>query len=644
MPSNPNAYRVIGDAFRQPVTVRSRKPRRLVFFLSVFLPFLLASQIYVFTQPAIYASEASLLTTAATDLDQTSADPDLQHVNIQKQLLLGQAILEKTAEQLKTGSLKLSANDLSGMFAVSPIQGTNLLKLRAEGSEPHVLQMAVNFWIDAYSQSRAEYITENSDKVQQSLNDELARIDRQIENKRQELDTFRREHDILSVESADNVAHARLQGLNESLNEVMAEEIKAKSKIDAIHNALAQHKNVVPEADTEAIALLTQQAELLRERLQGLRAQYTDQYIQFNPTLRKIPTELAELEDKIAGKINNGKSVAIQEAENNYAAAHQAVLATQNQLDQHKKIVADYTSQFAKHQALQKELEAMETLKQETKQRLVDIDVKQRQKYPQVEIIDTASLPDKPIRPDYWMESAIAFAASLTIGLLAIWLIEFLHRENQTPAMETVSITPLSFTSQQTLADYGAATDQITYSSRKVLEIEAKPRELSRQEIATLFGSADRPSKIILALLLNGLSAEEILSLTTDCFDLASKILTIPLSARQLAMTQCTEALLTAATWKPAEVSVEEFDALLTCSAIDAGLSEPEQINTNTISYSYTLFLIRQGIKLTDLAKIIGPISPSRLMSLGKFSPDSPGLPLERINRDYLKNCQAGLF
>jgi hypothetical protein len=209
--------------------------------------------------------------------------------------------------------------------------------------------------------------------------------------------------------------------------------------------------------------------------------------------------------------------------------------------------------------------------------------------------------------------------------------------------METVSITPLSFTSRQTLADFGAATEKITYSTRKTLEIEVKPRELSYQEIANLFDSADRPSKVILALLLNGLSAEEILSLTADCFDLASKMLTIPFSARQLAMNQCTGTLLAAATWKPTEASVEEFDALLTCSAIDAGLFEPEQINTNAIRYSYTLFLIRQGIKLTDLSKIIGPISPSRLMSLGKFSPDSPGLPLERVDKDYLKDFQTGL-
>jgi uncharacterized protein involved in exopolysaccharide biosynthesis len=643
MSLNLNEYRVFGDTYKHFDTLQSRWPRRLFIFLSVFLPLFLVTQTYVFLQPAVYVSEASVLTTAATDIDQASPNADLQHVSIQKQLLLGQPILDKTLETLQKqdSAEHWSSDALRTMFAVVPVVDTNLLKLVAEGSQPRALQHAVNAWLEAYRQARADYVAEISEKVTNTLNDELTRIELQINDKRRDINEFRLKHDILSVESADNLAHARLQGLNQSLNKALEEEVKAEARMDALHNSIAQGKTVVPDSDSKALAVMIEQAERLREKLEGLRSRFTDEYIRFNPSLRKLPEQLAELESKINTKLQSGGGIAVQEAENNYAAAHQAVATIQRQMTAHKQEAAEYTGQFAKHQALQQELQKLENLKQDIKQRLVDIEVKQRQKYPQVDVIDTASLPSKPIRPDYWLESAIAFAASLALGLLAVWMGDYLRREQPIPSMETVSATQLPHEARQAFGGF-SIPQAIYYDPLKVLENDTGSRELSYAETAALFAAADHRTKQIIALLLNGLSDAEIMSLTADCFDLQQQSINIPLSERQLAMTHCTKALLAASGWQAIQSPLEEFDAILTCAAIDGGLFGAEQIKAETLSYTYTLFLIRQGIRLADLTKIIGPVSPSRLLQLGKFSPDGAGLPLEQIDRDYLKNqCEA---
>lgn len=640
MSFNPNQYRLIGDAY--PNTQRRRWPRRVFLFLSIFLPLLLATQIYVFSQPAIYVSEASVLTTAATDLDQASPDADIQHVSIQKELLLGQAILERTAEQLlpHEDASHWSVDELRSMFAVTPVVDTNLLKLTAEGPEPKILKRALNAWLEAYRQARADYVEEISEKVTTTLNDELARIERQVNDKRREMNEFRLQHDIVSEESTDNQAHARLQGLNESLNKALEEEVKAKAKTDAIHSAIAQGKAVVPEDDSRSLAVMMDRAGKLRDKIASLRGQYTDEYIRFNPALRNIPEELAELEEKIKTKLDAGGRVVAQEADNEYAAAHQSVVTIQRQMAEHKQQATEYTSQFAKHQALKEELLKLETLQQETKQRLVDIEVKQRQKYPQVEVIDSASLPGKPIGPDYWQESAIAFAASLGLGLLAVWIGDYLRREATIPTVEAIAVNRLQRAPRQAFGGFAAARP-ITVDTLRALESDAPFRELSHDETVALFKAADHPTRQILALLLNGLSAAEIMSLTADCFDLPQQSINIPSSGRTLPMTQCTEALLARSGWQPIQSTFEELDAMLTCAAIDGGLSGAEQVRSESLSYTYTLFLIRQGIKLTDLNKIIGPVTPSRLLQLGKFSPDGAGLPLEQIDRDYLKDLCA---
>ncbi|MDD4915695.1 MAG: hypothetical protein PHW13_11745 [Methylococcales bacterium] len=630
-----NEYRVLDKNHDSS----QRKPKRLLYFLSAFLPLLAGSQIYVFSQPAIYRSEATVLTTAATDIDEVSQDADLQHVNIQKDLLLGQGILDKTAAQLNA-----SSDELRGMFAVTPVSETNLLKLTAEGHDPQFLQKAVNAWIAAYLQARSEYVTEISDKLTNTIKNELQRIDQQVDAKRQEIDQFRLANNIQSADSVDNQAHARLQGLNESLNKAMEEEVLAKAKMDAIHNAIKQGKAVVPEADSHTLAAMTEQAGKLQEKLDALRGNYTDEYIRFNPTMRKIPEQLADLQAKINEKLKSGGGIAAQEAENNYAAAQEAVQVIQAQMTQHKKVAAEYTSEFAKLQAMTQELAAMETLQNDTKERLVDIEVKQRQKYPQVEIIDSATLPTHSIRPNYLQEAAIGFAASLLTGLLFIWIIDFLRREDSKPQQNSLHVQLNATPAGGFLPDMNAAVALEGYNRQPAISPAAAPslgyeggdRELAQQEVVSLFANADLQLTEILSLLLNGLSAGEITALSAESFNTEKQTITVADDGRTLPMNRYTAVLLSAYPWQAIEMSPADIDALLSCAAIDAGLTAPEQIGAGTLSYTYTLFLIRQGVRLGDLPKIIGPVSPGNLILLGKYSPVSAGLSLDKIDLNYM--------
>jgi len=462
-----------------------------------------------------------------------------------------------------------------------------------------------------------------------------------VDEKRGEIDQFRIRHGILSEESADNEAHARLQGLNESLNKSLDEEVKAKAKMDALRNAVAQGKAVVPESDSKSLAVMIEQAGRLSEKMENLRGQYTEQYIQFNPALRKIAQELADLQEKINVKLKSDSNIAVIEAENQYAAAHQAVLTIQQQLAEHKKVAADFTTQFAKHQAMQQELLSLESLQQETKQRLADIEVKQRQNYPQVEVIDTASLPSKALRPDYLFESAVALAASLAAALFAVWLGDYLRRsETPQPAIAGVSAHYL-YREPGPVIGEATKPKPLGQNPLQSLESPASPRELTREEVAGMLAAADRQTREILILLLNGLSGVEIAALNSSDFDLANGIVNIPTSRRSLKLADSGKSLLSEAEWAPIQFAPEEFDAMLMCAAIDAGLFLPEQIQVESIRYSYALFLVRQGLKLSELPKIIGQASPGQLLQLGRFSPEGVGVSLNQINLDFLKTTEA---
>ena len=629
-------FQIASDGFENASRFKSRRLRRWLVFLLIFVPCLLGSQIYIFLQPAIYQSTATVLTMAATDIDQISPAADIQHVSIQKQILLGNTILEQTQQRLQQvspSSKSFSVEELRNLFSVEAEPETNLVYLHAQGPEPKTLQSAVNAWIESYLQIRAAFIAQNTEKVVNEIHDELRRIDRQVEEKRNEIDRFRLEHNILSTESADNQAHARLQGLNTSLNKALEEEVTAKAKFDAILDAISRNETVVREEDSRSMAVLIQQAEKLRDQLAAIEAQYTKEYIDLNPNLGRVREQLADIEAKIAEKASVGKTYARQEAENNYAAAHQAVIAIKRQMEAHKQQAAEYTSQFTEHQALQQELLNLETLQQETKQRLIDIEVKQREKYPQVDVVDWASLPDKPISPNYLQQSLLAFTISLGLALLAVFIMDYLNRET-IPSLSPVSLGGIHLHHRpQAMLDITPQQTQVIYDPMNALPAEEMKRVMNQQEVATLYESAESLIKVVISLLLNGLSISEIMTLKPDNFEKTSLMILIP-GRRNVVMTRRVANLISddsMLNW-PTE---EEIDALLCCAAIDGGLENPQQINTNTIRYTYLLYLVSQGIKLADLTKIVGPLPANELMELGRFSPKQAGLPLEKIQLDY---------
>ena len=86
-----------------PVLVKEPwfRSRRFLIFIITLLISTSLSLAYVFSRPAIYLSYATLLTVAKTEIDQRSKEADIQHVVIQKQILLGHELITETARRLQ---------------------------------------------------------------------------------------------------------------------------------------------------------------------------------------------------------------------------------------------------------------------------------------------------------------------------------------------------------------------------------------------------------------------------------------------------------------------------------------------------------------------------------------------------------------
>ncbi len=619
------------------------RSRRLRIFTLVTTTTLVVGLLVVFLRPPIYQASASLLTKAPKAADQAEIliDPnrslpisvDPQHVAIQRVLLTAQPLLVETLQRLKMeGSLPegITPAKIKSMLSVEPVPDTNLVALQAEGSEQELLAPLVNTWIDVYMENRIRQIQKSTGATLDALHAQLTSLEAKIRVKRQQLDAFRQRYDIASLERSENDVLSRLKGLNDSLNMASEEAVKAKARLEAIRQAIAEGKPVVPESDERVLAVLVEQAQRLREQLTEMKQRFTPDYIRLNPQYRKIPKQLKEVEAKIATLTGSGRQVVLTTAEREYASARQAVEEIRQQLNEQKHLATEFSARFAEHEALVKELEQMEENQRELQNRMTRLEVKQNEDYPQVEVVERAYFPEHPVRPHYWRDALWVLLGSLGLGLFAVWLAEFLTRHEK-PAPETrLTLSGVHVYAnpdgQDLLGHADPPSQAILENPPPINALEDQvSQELSRKDIDRLLDKADLRTRQVIALLLSGLTADEICRLDASHFALDTNfIFTPPPHQRKLPLAPRLKTWLTASGGAPlAPTSEEEMAKILYLTAVEADLSQPETVSPEALRHTYLLYLLRQGIKLVELEKVTGPVPLEDLTRYRKFIPNN---------------------
>ena len=624
------------------------RSRRLAVFLLTFIICLVIGLFLNYTRQAIYRSSASLLTVAPPGVDQRGAEADIQHVAIQRHRMLSLPLLEAVAKKIGSESLDdertmPSVSQLQPMLDVVPVPETNLVELRAEGPDAALLPRLVNAWVNTYLERRSEEIRQMTEETTNSLLEQYEGLGRKLSVKRQALDEFRQNNEILSMARDENQVLARLNGLNKSLNTAIEEEIKAKARLDAIMAAIERGQTVVPDQDKRSLTQMETRAQELREQLAELDRRYTREFLSLSPELKVIPEQLAELEKKIRRQHNQGRNIVVTIAEQEYAAALQTTAVLRQELEDHKFKATEFTAIFAEHEAHVEDLARLEELYRLAEERQVQIEVQNRQKYPQVMVVDWAFMPTKPVWPPYLRDTGFIFAGSLLVALFMVWLIDFLStkREIEHPA------SPIDITIYP--GEGAAAIEQNKQST--LLESTSSPRlawpsarQLSEPEVSILYEAADATTKQLIFLLLNSVSADELLLIDREHIDLVGGKIKVPgHSRREIPLPAIMSGLFTKngasfLAWKEQEGGMpdrEELDARIQLAALAGKLSDSDRVTAQALRHTYLVYLVRQGIRLAELERIVGTIPSKALLDYSQYSPNEADKSADQISSVY---------
>ncbi len=621
---------------------------RFGIFIATFLIVAIGGLTYCFGRSPVYRSTTILLTVTPDQVGGVAQQADLQHVLIQKNLLSGHNILRATLEKMLASgftaeSLPQDSTFFQDMISVSPLSETNLVEVAAEGPDPLMLPELLNNLMVAYSELRINAINEAISNTNESLLQQQLTLEELISTKRDELAEFRADNDILTLGDNENAVSTRLRGITEALNKAIEAKVNAQASLEAAQAAIARGDPVVPPSDERAFADLQKRQRELREKLTELDSKYTREYMALQPSMKAIPDQLAAVEAQIRHKLSVGKDLVIADAQRQYDMAARAEKTQQKALEDYKQTAVDFTTSFSTHEAKKEELLQLEEQFRDAKEQLTKLEIRQQQNFPQFKIIEPAFEPTQHIRPHYWRDAGIVVLVAFGLGLLAIWMYEFFRRsKREAPKPDYwpggfVTITDPRLSSPTTMM-----LNRASETLQSLPEPAPLPQEKTEEEIVMLLTSADPAGRQLITLLLSGVSISEVNYLTASNYDPVLGTLAIQSQPpRVLSLPANTQNALNESNGLPrfldlgAETTREHLEAIITCAAVDAGLPEPLSFNATSLEDTYISYLVRQGIRLSDLPEIIGEISMTRLSSFSQLSPPRSGLPLDQVDVVY---------
>jgi uncharacterized protein involved in exopolysaccharide biosynthesis len=643
-----------------PEPVLQRRNLRLLIFSTVFFVFAAGGLIYNYSRPAEYRAGARVEIIPAEKLPNEANAPvvlsngadnpfltEVQH-------LTARASLEELARRLPSGGFDGTVGgadpvlNLQKMISTEPVSGTQVVQLWAVGDKPQMLPVVLNELIGIYQRRLGErFTTASADAVAQARA-ETEKFMSAILKLRSELEAFRSQHSIVSKERDENEATARAKGLNSAVIDAEDKAIAAQSRLASLKAAIAAGKAVTRAKDNPTLAAMEQRLSQAREDLKQLERRYTAAYLVREPQAVALKTKIPELEEQIRREREASQQANLAEAEQDVARTQQALASLRRQLSGERSTVQSFSARLNEYNASLTQLEGLEKLHDAASARLVKLEAREGALRPRLRVIQAAGVPGEPWRPHYHRDAAIAVAGALILAWLGAWLGDFLTRRESGP---TVIVAPAAVPYPIRAPELAQSVTPVLGSPAPAAQI-APPRHLPRMlepaELTALFESADMETRVALSALLCGVGPEELIGLKwqdVDCqvntiriaqpaprsLQIIPEVSRLFATLRQQRGAQSAQLLL----GEPGNeaLPVSHLESLISYAAHDGGLQQPAEITPWAVRHTFIGYLVGQGLRFSELARIVGTLPAEVTAAYGALQPAGARRSLDETER-----------
>ena len=624
-------------------SARRGNRRRLLVFGLIFLLVLALGQAWNFSRPAEYRSSTRLQVNLP-EVGRPGSSASAAFAT-KLQLFDSRPMLSKLGDALVLAGTPASALGtdpaamLQSMLQVLPVPGSEVVELRATGLDPQLLAATLNAYPEVVRKEIAARQAKEADAQLAAARQELARLERTATDRRARLDAYRQREDV-AAERDDNEAVARSKGLNRALDTAVEKEAAAAARLNAIGKAVEQGKSSTQVRADPALSGLETRAHQVREDLKELERTYTPDFLAMDPRARAMRARLTELEAQIVRQRGVSLQAALQAAQEEQASAQAQVERLRAQLRATRPALTKTNARFSEAKVLEDDLAQVDKARRDLLDRVSRLEADDARRVATVIVVEAAGVPSTPFRPDRWRDGALVLAGATALALLVMGTVELFNRPAPvtTPVSNTTVLLTPGWAERQALGAPGAQAAPLlgpaTGQAFGGMALPPPLQLLSQPEAKALLTASRGPSRLLCTLALMGLSMEEALGVRAGDLDAGRLCLDVRGAwARQMPMpawlprtlpgpTTDDQAVLQDATGQA--LSAADVASMVISAALDAQLAQAAGISWQTLRDTAVDWLVGQGLRYSELPKLVGRVDADKLQALSSRHAEAP--------------------
>ncbi|QHJ12844.1 hypothetical protein FX988_03102 [Paraglaciecola mesophila] len=639
-----------------PAAVQEQKKiqkKRWQVLVGVFLFVVILANIFIWTRAPEFQSQAimhfSYTSQNAEELDYIAQ----QQLSLNQKRLTSNSTLQSLSLKLREDhNIDVNIQQLRDMLSATTSETAKTITLQTTGTAPEVLKPVLQQWLSLYmSLLEQEQISKGSNEALQ-FEQQLEALEQKITAQKQVVEVFSEANNIISVEREENVIPNKIKGLSDSLEEAEAQKAQALAELDSLNASLSSGQQVERPIDRPSIDANRVVLQELEAELSELSERYTQQYLQRDPEVVAKQQKAKALKAALADQIADSQLLYLQDSQRNLAASVGKVNSLREQLADAQEQAQKFDQKLAEYRRLDDMLKALQLQASTLHNQLVEQEVS-KPFDAKISILEPPFTPEYPVGPDYWQYSLISVIAAMVLAVAALLLFSFIVRKNK-PAAGGANFVVLPG-EQQALRYpelHGAEQAQLA-ANAQALQLGTRQYEpnqlenirlLSTSECQALYGVANKQGKVVIGLLLSGVSATDLTQISKNDFMPSDNTLQITgayarkillssqLSAimEQLCAGQQPDNLL----WLSA-LSVDDLSQIIINAGHDAELPYPEQLSAEVLRHTYLTYLVNQGVRLNDLEQLAGYLKPAELGKYRSVNRHGKSVDIDKANALY---------
>ena len=334
--------------------------------------------------------------------------------------------------QDKTATLAQVTTALQQGLGVSPLRDSRLVMITFDGGDPAFSARIVNAFADNFIRSNLQRRFNASAYARSFLQQRLQELKARLEESERQLVGYATREQIIHVGQPvpgvetppQSLDATNLGGTDQALTVAQTNMLLAQQRWRGTQAAPGL---AAPDILSDPTV------QQLRQQKASLQARYNELQKVFKPDYPDMLQLKAEIDD-IDFQLNTAADTVRRSLKTQADTAAQQVAALEGRVTQLKTSVLDERNREIEYNILQREVDTTRTLYEGLLQRYKEIGVLGDTTTNNVSIVDSASPPDEPSKPDVDHDLMVAGEIGLALGVAAAFLLETLDQAVSRPA------------------------------------------------------------------------------------------------------------------------------------------------------------------------------------------------------------------